>query len=296
MNANTNGIRIEYETFGDASSPALLLIMGLAGQLIHWQDGFCQKIAEKGYHVIRYDNRDAGLSTKFDELRMPEIMAKIGAIFSGQKVSIPYTIEDMADDAAGLLDALNIGKAHICGMSMGGFIAQAFAIKNPFRTLSLTSIHSHCGASKKFIPAQEVLEAMLVPTPEERGAYIQHMVNIFKLTYGSGVSFDEEYHRQIAGKAFDRSFCPEGEARQYLAIMLQKDRTAELAKMKVPSLIIHGDEDPLVPLAGGKATADAISGAEFRVLKGMGHVMPNLNAYWDDIKDAMLHHMGKAEK
>ena len=119
--ANANGIQIEYETFGDPSSPALLLIIGLGSQLIHWQDEFCQQIADNGYHVIRYDNRDAGLSTKYDELAMPEIMEKIGALFSGQEVTTPYTIEDMANDAAGLLDALNIDKAHICGMSMEGY-------------------------------------------------------------------------------------------------------------------------------------------------------------------------------
>jgi pimeloyl-ACP methyl ester carboxylesterase len=173
-------------------------------------------------------------------------------------------------------------------MSMGGFIAQTFAIENPTRTLSLTSIYSHCGNSQKYTPSQEVFDTMVVPAPEERKPYIEHMLNIFKITYGSGLPFDEEYHRKLAGQAFDRSFCPEGEGRQYLALILQKDRTTELAKLNVPSLIIHGNEDPLVPLAGGKATADAIPGSKFMIIKGMGHVMPNLNVYWDDIKNAMI--------
>ena len=293
--ANANGIQIEYETFGNPSSPALLLIMGLGSQLIHWQDEFCQQIADTGYHVIRYDNRDVGLSTKFDGVSMPEIMDKVMALFSGQEIITPYTVEDMANDAIGLLDALNIDKAHICGMSMGGMIAQTFAINNPSRTLSLISIYSHSGNREAYLPTQEVMEAMMEPVPEERKQYIDYQLNFFKLVYGTGLPFDVEFHRTVFARTYDRSFCPEGTGRQYLAIMVQKDRTQELKKLKVPSLIIHGDEDPLVPLAGGKATADAILGAEFMVVKGMGHAIPNLNAYWSDIKDAMINHMEKVE-
>lgn len=291
--ANANGIKIEYETFGDPSLPALLLIIGLGSQLIHWQDEFCQQIADNGYHVIRYDNRDVGLSTKFDEVGMPEIMEKFMALFSGQEITTPYTIEDMANDAVGLLDALNIDKAHICGMSMGGMIAQIFAINNPSRTLSLISIYSHSGNREKFVPTNEVLEAMMKPVPGEREQYIDYQLNFFKLIYGTGVPFDVEFHRKVFARTFDRSFCPEGTGRQSLAIMAQKDRTSELEKLKMPSLIIHGNEDPLVPIAGGKATADAIPGAEIMIVKGMGHVLPNLNAYWSDIKNAMINHMEK---
>ena len=291
---SANGIQIEYETFGDSSSPALLLIIGLGCQLIHWQDEFCQQIAENGYHVIRYDNRDKGLSTKFDGLTADEIMEKIGALFIGQKVPVPYTIEDMANDAAGLLDALIIDKAHICGMSMGGYIAQTFALNNPARTLSLTSIYSTPGDRSKYPPTQEVTEAMMQPEPLEREANIEHALAFFRLTYGTGLEFDEEFHRSLFARAYDRSFCPEGTGRQLLAIMSQKDREKDLRQLTIPSLVIHGDEDPLVPLAGGQATADAIPDAEFMVVKGMGHVAPNLNAYWGDIKDAMIKHMEKA--
>ena len=289
--ANANGIKIEYETFGDPSLPALLLIIGLGSQLIHWQEAFCQQIADSGYHVIRYDNRDVGLSTKFNEVDMQQIMEKVMAIFSGKKVSTPYSIEDMANDAVGLLNALNIDKAHICGMSMGGMIAQTFAINNPARALSLTSIYSHSGNTQAFPATQEVLEAMMKPVPEEREQYIDYHLNLFKLIYGTGLPFDAEFHRALFARSYDRSFCPKGTGRQSLAIMVQKDRTSELGKLKMPSLIIHGDEDPLVPLAGGKATADAIPRAEFIIVKGMGHVLPNLNAYWNDIKNAMLDHM-----
>ena len=292
--ANANGIQIEYETFGDSTSPALLLIIGLGAQLIHWQDAFCQQIADAGYYVIRYDNRDAGLSTKFEGLSAEEIMEKIGGLFMGQKVPVPYTIEDMANDAQGLLDALKIDKAHICGMSMGGFIAQTFALNNPARTLSLTSIYSTPGNKTKFPPTQEVSEAMMKPVPIEREPYIEYMIDFYKLTYGSGLPFDEDFHRALFGKAYDRSLCPEGSLRQLLASMTQNDRTSKLGELKVPTLIIHGDADPLVPLAGGQATADAIPGAILMVIKGMGHVTPNLNAYWDDIKDAMVDHMKKA--
>ena len=293
--ANANGIKIEYETFGDPSLPALLLIIGLGSQLIHWQDEFCQQIADNGYHVIRYDNRDVGLSTKFDAVSMPQIMEKVMAIFSGQEVTTPYTIEDMANDAVGLLDALNVDRAHICGMSMGGMIAQTFAINNPSRTLSLISIYSHSGNREEFVPAQEVLEAMMKPVPEEREQYVDYYLNFFKLIFGTGLPFDVEFHRTLFVRTYDRSFCPEGTGRQSLAIMVQKDRTPELRELKMPSLIIHGDEDPLVPIAGGKATAAAIPDSDFMIVKGMGHAMPNLNAYWSDIKDAMINHMGKVK-
>ena len=291
--ANANGIQIAYETFGDPSSPALLLIIGVGCQLIHWQDEFCQQIAESGYHVIRYDNRDSGLSTKIDKLSGPELMGKIKALLSGQTVTTPYTIEDMANDAVGLLDAVNIEKAHICGMSMGGYIAQTFAVMNPSRALSLTSIYSHTGNRQAFPPTREALEASMEPSPDEREPYIAHMLNLYKLLFGTGLPFDDEFHRILAGRLYDRSYCPEGKGRQYLAIMVQNDRTAELGEIEIPSLIIHGDEDPLVPIAGGKATAEAIPDSEFKVIEGMGHAMPNLNAYWSDIKDAMINHMGK---
>ena len=259
--ANANGIQIEYETFGKTSHPALLLIIGLGAQLIHWQDEFCQQIADAGYYVIRYDNRDTGLSTKFEGLSAEETMEKIGGLFMGQEVSLPYTIEDMANDAQGLLDALNIDKAHICGMSMGGFIAQIVALNNPARSLSLTSIYSTPGNRTKFPPTQEVSEAMMKPVPLEREPYIEYMIEFYKLTYGFGLPFDEDHHSTLFGKAYDRSLCPEGSLRQLLASMTQNDRTSKLGELKVPALIIHGDADPLVPLAGGQATADAIPGA-----------------------------------
>jgi len=291
--ANVNGIQIEYETFGDKSSPSVLLIMGLAGQLIHWQKEFCLKLSDHGYYVIRYDNRDSGLSTKFSEVSLTEAREKIGALFMGEKVPVPYSIEDMANDAAGLLDLLDIEQAHICGMSMGGFIAQTFAINNLNRILSLTSIYSSPGNRKEFQPTKEVMEFMLTPMPEERDAYIEHITKYFKLISGSGLPFDEDFHRNLAAQSYDRSFCPEGVARQYLAIMTQKDRDSDLENLAIPALVIHGDDDPVIPLAAGKATAEAIPNSELKIIKGMGHAMPNLQAYWSDILDAMINHMGR---
>jgi pimeloyl-ACP methyl ester carboxylesterase len=291
--ANVNGIQIEYETFGNSSSPSVLLIMGLAGQLIYWQKEFCKKLSDQGYHVIRYDNRDSGLSTKMNGVSLAESMEKIGTLFMGEKVPVPYSIEDMANDAVGLLDFLGIEQAHICGMSMGGYIAQTFAINNPDRTLSLTSIYSSPGNRKEFPPSQEVMEFMLTPTPENRDAYIEHTMKYFKLISGTGLPFDEDFHLNLAAQSFDRSFCPEGVARQYLAIMTQKYRASDLEKLSIPALIVHGDDDPVIPLAGGKATAALIPNAEMKIIKGMGHAMPNIEAYWSDILDAMVNHIGQ---
>jgi pimeloyl-ACP methyl ester carboxylesterase len=221
-------------------------------------------------------------------------MQAILALSLGQDVAVPYTIVDMAEDAVGLLDALHVEKAHVCGMSMGGFIAQTFATNNPSRTLSLTSIYSTTGNRIKFPPTPAVAEAMMVPVPREREPYIEYMVDFYRLTYGTGLPFDEDFHKALFGQAYDRSLCPEGSLRQLLAIAVQEDRTSTLGVLKIPTLIIHGDADPLVPLAGGQATADAIPGAKLMVIKGMGHATPNMDAYWDRIKDAIIEHMEKA--
>lgn len=289
--ATVNGIQIEYETFGEKSSPSLLLIMGLGGQLIHWQKEFCEKIADHGYHVIRYDNRDSGLSTKITGLGVAEAMDKVSNLFMGNKVPVPYSIEDMANDAVGLLYFLEIDRAHVCGMSMGGFIAQTVAIKNPNRLLSLISIYSSPGNRREFMPTQEVMEFMMTPTPVERGAFIEHRIKYLKLVSGTGCPFDEVFFRNQAAESYDRALYPEGILRQYLAILSQQYRGADLGKIKIPTLVIHGDEDPMIPLAAGRSTAEAIPEAKLKIIKGMGHAMPNLNAYWSDIANEMLNHM-----
>lgn len=286
-----NGIRIEYENFGTGSSPAVLLIAGLSAQMHSWNTDFCKSLADRGFHVIRYDNRDVGLSSKIEGVTIDELMEIMGAIFVGKDVSVPYGIEDMADDAAGLLDALGIDKAHIVGKSMGGYIAQTLCLKHPSKALSLTSIYSHTGHRSAFMPTPEVIETMLTPVPEDRKGYIDYMTNFFKIIYGKGSPFDETFHRDLAGQYYDRCFCREGTIRQYLAILKQRNRTEELKKVSVPTLVVHGDDDPLVPLAGGIATAEAIPHSKIRIIEGMGHVMPNLKVYWSDILDEMVSHM-----
>jgi pimeloyl-ACP methyl ester carboxylesterase len=295
-NAMVNDIKIEYETFGDKNSPALLLIAGLGAQLIYWQKEFCLDLANQGYYVIRFDNRDTGLSSKIDGLTKNELIEKVGNFFNGQETTVPYALDDMAYDGVALLDSLDIEKAHIVGKSMGGYIAQTLCLNNQDRALSLTSIFSHTGKRKVFLPTQEVMEAMLTPTPEDREGYVTHMINIFRITFGTGKFFDEDYHRKLAERSFDRCFCPEGVIRQYLAILSQKDRTEALKHLNIPALIIHGDEDPMVPLTGGEATAQAIPNAKLKIIKGMGHVMPNLETYWSVILNEMVSHMNQKNK
>jgi pimeloyl-ACP methyl ester carboxylesterase len=267
------------------------LINGLSGQLVEWEEWFCRSIADRGYFVIRFDNRDAGLSTKFDTAGVPNLVEAAQKRFIGQPVAPPYTLEEMAEDAAGLLDALGIEKAHVCGMSMGGMIAQTFAIKYTTRLLSLTSIYSATGDPALPPPEPRAMEVLIKPNPTRRDANIEHVINTYRALAGSGLPFDQAFHSKMAARAYDRSFCPQGTARQLMAVWSQKDRTRELAAVDVPTLVIHGDEDPLVPLQGGKDTAAAIPGARLFVIKGMGHELPAPNAHWEEILRAFLRHI-----
>jgi len=288
-----NGIQIEYETFGSSSDRPLLLIMGLGGQLIFWDDALCRDLAARSHYVIRFDNRDTGLSTKFDEAGVPDIVETIGKMMQGQEISIPYTLEDMADDTAGLLDALGIEKAHICGISMGGMIAQTIAIRHPSRLLSLISIYSSTGNPELPRPKPEVMGFLIAIPPREREAFIKHMVGLFKAIAGHGFPFDEEWTRKIIGQGYDRCFYPQGIARQLVAILTQRNRKPALASVKVPTLVIHGTADPLVSIEGGKDTAEAIPGAQLMLIEGMGHDLPHKGA-WPQIVEAITAHTLKA--
>jgi pimeloyl-ACP methyl ester carboxylesterase len=291
--ATANGIQIEYETFGNSSDRPLLLVIGLGGQLIWWDESLCQDLASCGHYVIRYDNRDTGLSTKFDQTVKPDVMGTLGEILSGDKSSIPYTIEDMADDGAGLLDAIGIPCAHICGMSMGGMIAQTIALRHPSRTLSLTSIYSHTGNPKLPQPKPEVLKTLLTPIPTARAAYIEHMLGFTKMVTGRSYPMDEEWTKRNMAASYDRCFYPYGIGRQMIAIMAQNNRKAALASIKVPVLVIHGTDDPLAPVEGGKETAAAIPGARLILIEGMGHDLPHGGA-WHQIIDEITAHTRKA--
>lgn len=291
--ANANGIQIEYETFGEPASPPLLLIIGLAGQLIFWDEELCEQLAQQGHYVIRFDNRDVGLSTKFEEAGVPDIVQTIETLMQGETVNPAYTMEDMANDAVGLLDALGIEKAHICGMSMGGMIAQTIAINHPQRILSLISIYSHTGNPELPQPKPEAMKFLLTPPPEDREANIEHTLKLFRTISGSGFPLDEDWIRKVAGQAYDRAFYPQGVDRQFVAILTQKNRKPELGSVSVPTLVIHGADDPLVPVEGGKDTAEAVPGSELIIIDGMGHDLPHGGA-WPQIIDAIVDHTQKA--
>ena len=291
--AEANGIQIEYDTFGDKSSPALLLIIGLGSQMIHWDEEFCDGLAGKGYFVIRFDNRDTGLSTKFDEAGLPDIMGIISARMAGKPVDLPYTLEDMAEDTAGLLDSLGIEKAHICGMSMGGMIAQTLALRHPERFLSLTSIYSTTGNPELPQPQPDVTALLLTPTPFEREAAIEHSMKVFKTISGPGFPFDEAWHRNILERSYDRSFYPSGIMRQFMAILAQQNRKQALSSLLIPTLVIHGTDDPLVPIACGRDTARAIPESAFLSIEGMGHDLPHGGA-WPQVMEAIIKHTQNA--
>jgi len=287
--AKANHLVIEYETFGDPSSPPLLLIIGLGAQLTYWDEALCRQLAEAGLYVIRFDNRDTGLSTKVEEAGLPDVMDVIGRIMSGQKVTPPYTIEDMADDAVGLLDALKIGRAHVCGMSMGGMIAQSLAIRHPQRVLSLTSIYSTTGNPHLPQPKPEIMGLLLTPPPQERGPFIEFNLKLFRALTGPRFGFDEVWVRNLMARAYDRAVYPPGEARQLVAILTQGNRKAALNALKVPTLVIHGDADPLVSVEAGKETAEAVPGAVLKIMEGMGHDLPHGEAWARITKDIIAH-------
>lgn len=266
--ATANGIELEYEVFGDDDGVPLLLIMGLGAQMVAWDPHFCEALADRGFRVIRYDNRDVGLSTKL-------------APFA------PYTVGDMADDAAGLLDFLGIKTAHIVGASMGGMIAQELAIRHRERVLTLTSIMSTTGAPDIATPTPEAIEALMTPPPREREAYLDHAVRIGRVIQGDSPEFpyNEERARRRAAEAFDRCFNPQGTANQLTAIAASPDRTPRLRELEVPALVIHGSIDALVTPSGGEATAAAIPGAEHLVIEGMGHSLPPMA--WPQVVEAV---------
>ncbi len=294
-NARANGIQIEYDSFGDPSASPLLLIMGLGGQLIHWDEDFCRQLADNGHFIIRYDNRDTGLSSKFDRAGRADIGATLSTLMQGGAIQTPYSLEDMADDAAGLLAALKIRKAHICGTSMGGMIAQAFAIRYPQRILSLTSIYSTTG-NPDLPPAQpEATEALMTPPPSDRQAYIEYNVKTLRTIAGPAFPFDEPFIRKIAARAYDRAFYPHGIGRHMMAVLGQKNRKSALASVTVPTLVIHGTADPLVPAAHGQDTAQAIPGAQLLLIEGMGHDLPQANGAWRQVIEAIATHLKEAE-
>jgi pimeloyl-ACP methyl ester carboxylesterase len=284
-NTTANGITIEYEEFGDRNGRPLLLIMGLGAQMVLWPEEFCEQLAARGHRVIRFDNRDVGKSSWFDQLGVPDVTAAVGAALTRQPVKAPYLLRDMAADAVGLLDALHINKAHVVGASMGGMIAQAVAIESPSRVLTLTSIMSSTGNPDLPPASPAAMSVLLTPPPTSRAEVIEHTVTIFRTIGSPGFPFDEGYMRERAARAFDRGFNPAGTVRQLVAILASGSRKEALKAVRVPTLVIHGKDDPLVPFPAGQDTAAAIPGAELLVIDGMGHDLPR--PLWPRIADAI---------
>ena len=278
-----NGIDIEVEILGDSADPPVLLIMGLGAQLTVWPDEFCAELAQRGYYVVRFDNRDVGLSQWFDDAGVPDMVELYEAGVAEEAVDAPYTLADMADDAAGVLDALSIASAHIVGASMGGMIAQRFAVNHPDRALSLTSIMS----MPRFIPPDpEVTVALMAPDPGTREGRIQAGVEASRLLAGKGFEFDEDRAREFSAALIDRAWHPVGASRQMAAIMVDGDRRPALAEVRVPTVIIHGTDDRLVVPQGAEESAESIPGAELVWIEGMGHNLPEET--WPTSFDAVV--------
>lgn len=270
-----NGITIEYEERGNKESPVILLIRGLGTQLIDWPDAFIDGLVDRGYRVVYHDNRDVGLSQKFDDAGVPDMADVQAKLIKGETVSPLYTIDDMALDAVGLLDALDIARAHILGISMGGFIAQKMAAKHASRVLSMISVMSGTG-NPDLPPARPEAMAVLTGRPEkdDRESIIAFMVKALQIIGSPGYPESESIRRNIAGARYDRCYYPAGSARQLLAVFADGSRVEMLKTIQVPSLVIHGADDPLVPVEAGKDTAANIPGARLEIIDGMGHNIP----------------------
>jgi pimeloyl-ACP methyl ester carboxylesterase len=277
--AQVGDLEIAYETFGDAGDPPILLVMGLATQMIGWPDEFCAGLADRGYFVVRFDNRDIGLSTHLDSAGAPDILAVLG----GDASSVPYGLADLADDTVGLLDALGLDSVHLIGASMGGMIAQLVALQHPARVRSLTSIMSTTGDPSVGGPSEAALALLLAPAARDRDAAVQRVIDTYRVIGSPGFEFDESALRERAGLSFDRAYDPAGVARQLAAVLTTPDRTRALKGISVPTLVIHGSDDALVDVSGGRATAAAVPGAELLVVDGMGHDLPR--AMWPEITD-----------
>jgi pimeloyl-ACP methyl ester carboxylesterase len=286
--ASANGIELCYDAFGDPRAPPLLLIMGLAAQMIAWDDEFCDRLAARGYRVVRFDNRDIGLSTRLDGAGVPDVPAAFAAAMQGQPIVAPYLLRDMADDAVGLMDALGIEAAHVVGASMGGAIGQTLAIHHPTRLRTLTSIMATSGARGLPPPTPEALAILFKPTPTDQQGYFESYVRTWNVLRAGHFPLDEALDLTRAGQNYARGLNPAGVARQLVAILASGSRKEALANVRLPTLVIHGDADPLVPLACGVDTADSVPGAKLLIVKGMGHALPI--SMWPQIIDAIAAH------
>jgi pimeloyl-ACP methyl ester carboxylesterase len=288
--AHANGVEIEYQTVGDPHGRPLLLVQGLGAQLISIEDGFCEELAARGFLVIRYDNRDAGRSTWFDDA--PPV--NLAAVWAGDHSSLAYTLEDMADDAAGVLDDAGVRRAHVAGISLGGMIAQLLATRYPSRVLSLASIMSTTGDRAVGQPTGEAASVLVAPMPRDRDGFVdQAVANARAISAGTAFPFDAEAVRRGAARGYDRAYHPKGVGRQFAAILAAGDRTQALGAVKVPTVVVHGEVDQVIGVSGGVATAAAIPGARLMRVPGLGHELPP--GFWPALADALVQNADRAD-
>jgi pimeloyl-ACP methyl ester carboxylesterase len=276
-----NGIELYHETLGDPADPALLLVMGLGAQLIDWPQEFCEQLAGRGFFVVRFDNRDSGLSASRPEWGVPDVRA----IVAGDRSTVPYLLADLARDAAGLLDALGLRRAHVVGASMGGMIAQQLTIDHPERVASLCSIMSTTGERSVGRATPEAAAVLGRPPAPDRATAVAAAVSAARIVGSPGFPAPEDELLRRAEAKYDRAYNPLGTLRQYAAIIASPDRTAGLRGVTAPTVVVHGADDPLITVTGGEATAAAVPGAELVVIDGMGHDLPR--ALWSRIIDAI---------
>jgi pimeloyl-ACP methyl ester carboxylesterase len=282
-------VDVAYETFGDPADPAMLLVMGLATQMLGWHEDLCEELAGRGYFVIRFDNRDVGRSSALRDARVPTT----GQLLRRSKRAAAYTLADMAADGVGLLDRLGIERAHVVGASMGGMIAQTLAARHPDRVLSLVSIMSNTGSRWSGQPRPSMYGVLLKRPPSDREGFVEHTVRMFELIGSPGFERDVDDLRRVAGASWDRGRNPAGVARQLAAIIASGDRTPLLRTIRAPTLVIHGTADRLVAPSGGRATARAIPGAKLLLIPGMGHDLPR--GAWPQIVDGIVKNATLAE-
>jgi pimeloyl-ACP methyl ester carboxylesterase len=287
--AQVGELEICYEAFGNADDPTLLLVMGLGTQMIGWPDAFCQALVARGFHVIRYDNRDVGRSTHLREYRAPTIKQ----LLLRDRSAARYSLADMADDGIGLLDVLGIERAHVAGASMGGMIAQTMASRHPERVLSLASIMSNTGHRWRGMPGLRVYPVFVRRPADNREGAIESTVSTFRLIRSPGFPFEEEELRRLAQLSYERGYNPAGTARQLAAILAAGDRTPELRRITAPTVVIHGTRDRMIRPSGGRETAKAIAGAQLVEIDGMGHDLPP--GAWDRIIDAVVANAERAD-
>jgi pimeloyl-ACP methyl ester carboxylesterase len=286
--AKVGDVELCYETFGDVSDPALLLVMGLGTQMVAWREDFCRELVERGFFVIRYDNRDVGRSTRFSGVRPPGKLELV----TRRPRNLAYTLDDMADDGIRLLAHLDIERAHVVGASMGGMIAQVMAARHPDRVLSLTSIMSTTGSPFVGRQSPRVIPYLLGAPPRDEEAYVKRAEALFSVIGSPGFERDDDDFRELARTSFQRGLSAAGTGRQLAAILGAGNRTAQLGSIKAPTLVIHGSDDKMIAPSGGRATAKAIPGARLLLIEGMGHDLPR--GAWPQLADAIAENASRA--